>query len=68
MPGERTNGGLAAYAAVLGHAAGTYSARFVPMTDLLDNVDLAEDGVHINDSGYRKLATRVLVEVGLRPT
>jgi lysophospholipase L1-like esterase len=37
------------------------------MTDLLDDSDLADDGVHLNDSGYRKLANRILVELEIRP-
>lgn len=67
VPGERTDNGVAACAEVLRHAAATHAARFVPMADLLDDVDLAEDGVHLNDSGNRKLANCLLVELGVSP-
>ena len=67
VTGERTNKRLAAYTAVLQRAAVVHSALFVPMTDLLDDSDLADDGVHLNDSGYRKLANRILVELEIRP-
>ena len=67
VAGERTNKGLAAYTAVLQRAAIAHSALFVPMTDLLDGSDLADDGVHFNHSGYRKLADRILVELAIRP-
>jgi lysophospholipase L1-like esterase len=63
VAGERTNKGLSAYAAALRRTAVAHSARFVSMADLLNDSDLAEDGVHFNDSGYRKLADRVLVEL-----
>lgn len=66
VTGERTNERLAAYAAVLRRAAGAHSAVFVPMTDLLDDSDLVDDGVHFSDSGYSKLANRVLVELEIR--
>lgn len=66
-PGERTNAVVAAYAAVLERVASSNSARFVSMVDLLDDNDLAEDGVHLNDSGYRKLTRRVLRDVDARP-
>jgi lysophospholipase L1-like esterase len=65
VAGERTNKSLAAYSAVLQRAATAHSARFVPMAELLDDTDLADDGVHLNDSGYRKLANRVLDELGV---
>ena len=68
LPGERTNAGLAAYAAVLERAAVTHSARYLSLVDLLVDGDLAEDGVHLNDSGYEKLAERVLVELQVRQT
>lgn len=66
-PGERTNVVVAAYAAVLERVALSHSARFVSMVDLLDVNDLAEDGVHLNDSGYRKLTRRVLRDIDVRP-
>lgn len=65
VSGERTNTSVAAYAAVLGRVAADHAASFVPMADLLDVVDLADDGVHLNDSGYDKLASRVLAELGM---
>ena len=66
-PGERTNVVVAAYAAVLERIASSHSARFVSMVDLLDVNDLAEDGVHLNDSGYCKLTRRVLRDIDVRP-
>lgn len=66
VTGERTNKRLAAYATVLQRAAVAHSAPFVPMTDVLDDSDLADDGVHFSDSGYRKLADRILVELEIR--
>ena len=63
LPGERTHAQLAEYAAVLERTAVTHSARYLSLADLLVDGDLAEDGVHFNDSGYEKLTERVLVEL-----
>lgn len=63
LSGERTNAGLAEYTAVLKRAAAIHSARFVRLVDVLDTADLADDGMHINDSGYIKLANQVLAEL-----
>lgn len=68
VSGERTNNRVAGYADVLRRLSATHAARFVPMADVLDEGDLAEDGVHLNDSGYDKLASRVLVELGVSPS
>jgi hypothetical protein len=54
VPGKPTNNGAAAHADVLRRVAPTHAARFVPMAELLDDVDLAEDGVHLNHSGSRR--------------
>jgi lysophospholipase L1-like esterase len=67
VTGERTNTRLAEYSAVLQRVAVVHSASFVPMTDLLGDSDLVDDGVHFNDSGYRKLANRILVDLEIRP-
>ena len=63
VPGERTNAGLAEYGAVLERAATTHSAQFVPLAAVLDEADLADDGVHYDDSGYAKVTDCVLVEL-----
>lgn len=66
--GGRTEADVAAYAAALERATMKHSARFVSMTTVVDHADLTDDGVHLNDSGYRKLADRVLAELGCRPS
>lgn len=62
-PGERTNETMAAYGAAVQQVAERHGARFVSLADVLASDDLADDGVHIIDSGYAKLAHRVLREI-----
>ena len=58
--GERANAVVAEYAAVLEELAAKHGAVYLAMTDVLETTDLADDGVHIMNSGYTKLTARVL--------
>jgi lysophospholipase L1-like esterase len=66
--GERTNTDMTNYALVLEQAAARHAVRYVSLAGLLVDSDLAEDGVHLNDSGYEKLTERVLNELGVQRT
>ena len=65
MRGERTNTDMTNYSLVLEHAAARHAVRYVSLAGLLVEADLAEDGVHLSDSGYEKLTERVLNELGV---
>jgi lysophospholipase L1-like esterase len=62
--GGLTNDEVGRYSVVAGAAARDCGALFTPLLELLDTDDLAEDGVHLNDNGYGKLAELVVGIMG----
>lgn len=62
--GGVTNEEVGRYSVVAGAAARDHGALFTPLLELLDTDDLAEDGVHLNDNGYGKLAELVVGIMG----
>ena len=58
----RTRVLLRQYASAAAAVADGCGAAYISLIDLLDGDDLAEDGIHLNDAGYSKIAER-LVEV-----
>jgi len=58
--GERTNHLMSTYAEAARRVADHAGAKFVALADVLTAADLANDGVHLNDDGYAKLAEIVL--------
>jgi lysophospholipase L1-like esterase len=64
-PGGRSNQLVRRYSDIAARTAQRHGAEFVALIDHLGESDLAEDGVHLNDSGYSTLTD--LVTAVLRP-
>ena len=60
-PGGRSNAVIRKYSDIAARVSRAHGAAFVALIDHLSTLDLAEDGVHLNDLGYATV-TRLVTE------